>query len=117
MRIEKEHVDYTNTYYICERCNYRWLDSGKSIVCCPKHGDFCGHCLLEDPKRLTFPFVICPDCKITGNEVISYQYQNNNPPTGPNCQWDKILLPEPFIIIRDDSSGYWIGSKSKKEDS
>lgn len=116
MRVEEEHVEYTNTYYICERCNYRWLDSGRYIICCPTHGDFCSHCtLFIDPKKLAFPFVICPECKITGNEIISYQYQNNNPPTGPNCQWDKILLPEPFVIVRDDSSGYWIGSK--KEDS
>ena len=113
MRIEKEHVDYTNIYYICEGCNYRWLDSGIYISHCPKHGDFCEHCCSMDPQKLVFPFVICPKCKITGGDLISYQYQINNPPVGPNLQWDKIFLPEPLIIVRSDSTGYWIGSKKE----
>jgi len=109
MKVEVEHVEFTITYYICERCGYKWQNSNIYISNCPIHGDFCFHC----SKKPYFPFIICPDCKITNNEITSYQYQNNNSPNGPIYLIKNLLLPEPFTILKRESTGFWIGSKGE----
>lgn len=107
MKVEEEYVNHSITYYICERCGYRWQNSNLYISRCPTHGDFCTHCV----KKPRFPFVICPDCKIGEDTIVSYQYQKNNPPKGPNYLIENLLLPDPFIVIKHDTTGFWIGSE------
>ena len=107
MKVEVEHHKYDTIHYICERCGHKWQNSGIYISNCPVHGDFCLCC----SKKPYFPFAICPDCNITDNEICAYQYQNNNPPDGPMYMIKNLLLPEPFIILKHDPTGFWIGSK------
>jgi len=92
--------------YTCERCGREVMFLG--TVTCPEHGEFCCRCHNEKESR--FPLEICPDCKITWNEAMKGAHIN-----GPNLQFDKIDLPYPYIVIRDDVSGVWIGSKKPSE--
>lgn len=85
--------------YLCEKCESR-ITSAKT---CPEHGEFCYNC--SNKKESRFPLMICPECNITWKEVIEHCG------IGPGGGLIKKDLPEPFIIVRDDSSGYWIGSK------
>jgi hypothetical protein len=101
------HTRKTETYiidiYTCERCGYE-TEFKVNTAICPKHGEFCNECRNREESR--FPLVICPECKITWEEAMKTAHVN-----GPNLQFYKMELPDPFIIIRDDSSGTWIGSK------
>lgn len=93
-------------FYSCERCGYGLIlqEPSKFTVLCPEHGEFCPNCCNKEESR--YPLIICPECNITWKEVMRGVHR-----TGPNFQFDKIEVPEPFIVIRDDSSGTWIGSK------
>lgn len=93
----------TEDIYTCERCGYE-VDFKRTEVVCPKHGEFCSECCNKKESR--FPLMICPECNITYKEAMSGAHIN-----GPNLQFDKIDLSDPFVVIKDNTSGVWIGSK------
>ena len=94
--------------YSCERCGNEVMRAEIPLykeftTKCPKHGEYCYKCCNKEESK--FPLTICPECKITCKEIIE------RCGIGAGGGLIKIDLPDPFIIIRDDSSGYWIGSK------
>lgn len=108
MKYREEQHTYIEYIYSCERCGYEVRFETRVYwslaINCPKHGEFCYKC--AHPKESKFPLMICPECNITWKEVIEHCG------IGPGGGLIKPeLLPNPFIIIKNDSSGYWIGSK------
>lgn len=116
----KRHSETTvviTHYGFCERCNHKWVTGSAdavslSVEVCPAHGEWCCYC-TDDPEKISFPLQICPDCKITWKEAM-YRQRKKGRITGPNYNMDKGMdLPEPFIVLRNDTTGWWIGSKKE----
>lgn len=104
MKHSKITITTVEDVYICERCSHESGYKGFTAVC-PKHGEYCSNCCNKKESR--FPFMICPECKISWKEAIE-----SGKIVGPNLILENINLPTPFIIIKENG-GYWIGSKKK----
>jgi len=91
----------TTDIYTCERCGRENIKGATKT--CPAHGEYCCYCHNEQESR--YPLEICPECKIIWEEVIKRCGM------GAGGELKNINPPDPFIIARNDTSGYWIGSK------
>jgi len=75
-------------HYVCERCGREWQER-MWITKCPKHGEFCADCSIsENGEKL-----VCPDCR---SEMAR----------------DIQTITYPYVEIKKDFAGVWIGSIS-----
>ena len=118
MRRHTETKVITTHFVFCEGCNHKYEVGSEdakpsTIETCPKHGEYCVYC-TDDPEKIGFPLQICPNCSITWTQIMERQREKGSI-VGPNLQMKKMDLPEPFIVLRNDTSGWWIGSKEESK--
>ena len=74
MKVTTTEKTITETIYECEGCGYQ-TDFKLHTEICPKHGEFCEHCIV-DRTKVTFPFVICPKCNVDIQILIEDEEKN-----------------------------------------
>lgn len=118
MKRHSETTVVVTHHGFCERCNHKWITGSEDAIpttveVCPAHGEWCCRC-TDNPEKVGFPLQICPECEITWKEVMQRQ-KDKGKITGPNLNMDKGMdLPKPFILLRSDTTGCWIGSEEVK---
>ena len=117
--MKRESVTMTTTthYVICESCRHIFEVYSETtipgyLVECPKHGEFCAYCLDSFIDKGDFPLNVCPSCNILCSEIIKRQIEKGIE-RGPNLSFSYLDLPKPFIVIKNDTTGWWIGSEKE----
>jgi len=89
---------------VCECGKIYYTNDCLSVAKCPAHGYFCSSCY--NGEKSPFPLSICPKCneEITADELIK-----NANRVGPNGAFNDLNLPYPYIVLKDITTGHWIG--------
>ena len=95
MKITTETIK--KKYFTCERCGLTWQEK-MWITKCPRHGEFCIGCAKKHKGhstkyKSTEIHIICPECDIELTE-------------------DKQIDISPYVEIKKDFVGVWMGSIS-----
>ena len=98
MKITTETIK--KKYFTCEGCGTTWQEK-MWITKCPKHGEFCigcaktheDHSISKSENEMILVYIVCPDCDFEMDK-------------------DTQTIVHPYVEIKKDFAGIWIGSIS-----
>lgn len=106
MKVTTRKYMVTERTYECEGCGHQ-SDVEITTAHCPLHGEYCSNCCNREESK--FPLMICPKCDIKWLDVM-----RRAEIVGPNLAIGNINLAAPIVLLRNDTTGWWLGRE--KED-